>query len=338
MVKLYMVNQGQLEEIKKPIFTTGDAYVVVDEPAKMVYIWLGSKCSADEKGTAAVEARRIDDSELFNGNAKIVTYDEGDEAPEFLAKLEGLRVIDKNLAKTMLKDVKTGEFADQENHVNALYRVSSEEVGGDFTAMKYVQVPFEKTSLDNEDVFIADLGVDIYIWIGSKANAKERAKSISIARQFDAERAGAQRPVVFEEGEDAEFMKIFEPGFKAKSDVKVQDFKAESFDEKPVEKAPEPAPAPKVEAKPAPKEEIKPTPAPAAAAAPLPKEMPKVTSDILEQKAGGRLQCPKCGNNMRNMIRESEDRTRILDTYLGLYGKKYHCGKCGTIWRMASSE
>jgi len=363
MIKIYMIKQGQLEEIQKPIFTTGDAYVVVDNQAKevasgiMVYIWLGSKCSVDEKGTAAVEARRIDDSE-FQGNAKIVTYDEGMEAPEFLAKLGGLKILDKNLAKSMFKDVKTGEWAGEADHVNALYRISSEEVGGDINAIKYLQVPFEKKSLDNEDTFIADIGVDIFVWIGSKSNSKEKAKAISIARNFDADRAGCQRPVVFEEGDDAKFMEIFEPGFKAKSESKVQDFKAEVFDETPAAKPAEPTPAPKAvevpkPAAPAPKastptpKAAEPAPKAAApapkAAAPAPKaaapvapakEMPKGGSgEVLIQKGGGRVQCPKCGNNQRNMIRESEDRGQVMDTYLGLYGKKFHCGKCGTVWK-----
>ena len=79
-VKLFMIKTGQLEPISKPIFTTGDSYLVVDQAVKKIYIWLGSKCSVDEKGVAAVEARRIDDGAVFNGAAKIITYDEGDEA------------------------------------------------------------------------------------------------------------------------------------------------------------------------------------------------------------------------------------------------------------------
>jgi ribosomal protein S27AE len=336
MVQLYMISQGTAEEIKKPIFTTGDAYLVVNKEKQMVYIWLGSKCSVDEKGTAAVEARRIDDTE-FAGNAKIVTYDQGDEAAEFLAQLDGLRIVDKNLAKSMFKDVKTGEFAGQENFVNALYRVSSEEFEGDLNAMKFVQVDFKKESLDSEDVFIADLGTDIYVWIGKTANSKERAKAIQIARQFDAERSGAQKPVVFEEGEDAKFMEIFTPGFKAKSDRETVDFKAETFDEKPeVKEEPLKTPEPVKVAEPAKVPELKKQEEPVKApvqSGPTIKEMPKQADGMLVQKGEGRLQCPKCGNTMRNMIRESEDRTRIIDTYLGLYGKKYHCGKCGAVWK-----
>ena len=77
-LQLFMISEGKLEPISAPIFTKGDSYLVVDQAAKRIYIWLGSKCSVDEKGVAAVEARRIDDGQVFNGAAKIITYDEGD--------------------------------------------------------------------------------------------------------------------------------------------------------------------------------------------------------------------------------------------------------------------
>ncbi|MCK5347258.1 MAG: hypothetical protein KAR20_27805, partial [Candidatus Heimdallarchaeota archaeon] len=199
-MRIFMIKEGALVLIQKAIFTTGDSYLVVDEPAKKIYIWLGSKCSVDEKGVAAVEARRIDDGQVFNGAAKIITYDEGDESPEFLAKMGGLKILDKNLAKSMLKDVNTGEFAGQADHVNALYRISSEEFEG-INAMKFVQVPFDKASLDPEDCFIADLGVDIWVWQGSQSNIKEKVKAGQWAREFDVDRAGAQRPRIFMDGD-----------------------------------------------------------------------------------------------------------------------------------------
>ncbi|MHA1795173.1 MAG: hypothetical protein ACTSUK_03615, partial [Promethearchaeota archaeon] len=177
--QIFMVNQGNLTPLKKAIFTTGDAYLVIDHTNKIIYIWLGSKCSVDEKGTAAVEARRIDDGEAFNGQAKIITLDQGDETPEFMKFVKNLKILDKNLAKTMLKDVSTGEFAGQADHIDALYRISSEEFEG-INAIKYIQVPFERSSLDSEDCFIADLGVDLWVWQGKDSNVKEKVKAMQL--------------------------------------------------------------------------------------------------------------------------------------------------------------
>lgn len=312
---MFMVKEGSLEVLKKPVFTTGDAYLVVTEEKQKIWIWLGKECSVDEKGTAAVEARRIDDGEIFHGNAQIITIDQGDEPSEFLALLDGLIIIDKNKAKSMLKDVTTGEFADQENHVNALYRVSAEEYDG-IDAMKYLQVPFAKDSLDSEDCFVADLGVDVWVWQGKTSNVKEKVKAMQIARKFDAERAGDQKPKVFEEGDDADFLGIFE-GRLPSQDRETPDISTDGPkkpESKPMAATPVPSTAPVNKAK-------------------TDEELEVDKDGILIQRGSGRLTCPKCGNNNSNMIREVQDRKNIIHDYPVIYGKKYICGECGSHWR-----
>ncbi len=321
-IRMFMVVEGSLEVLKKPIFTMGDVYLIVDEEKKKIWIWLGKHCSVDEKGTAAVEARRIDDGDIFHGEAQIITIDQGDEPAELLAKLNGLKIIDQNLAKSMLKDVQTGEFADQANHVNALYRVSSEEYDG-INAMKYLQVPFERESLDSEDCFVADLGVDVWVWQGNQSSVKEKVKAMQIARNFDADRAGDQRPKVFEEDDAAEFLGIFEGKLPTQDRTTVEltpDYNPTPSKQEESEglslkvSGPEAVESHHVE---------KP---------PVVEVSPKNKS-ILIQKGTGRLKCPKCGNINHNMIREVQDRSNIIHDYPIIYGKKYICGECGSQWR-----
>jgi len=42
-MKLHLVDQGNLSEISKPIFSMGDVYVLDD--GNTIYVWIGSKCS-----------------------------------------------------------------------------------------------------------------------------------------------------------------------------------------------------------------------------------------------------------------------------------------------------
>ncbi|MEJ2294617.1 MAG: hypothetical protein P8Y23_07575, partial [Candidatus Lokiarchaeota archaeon] len=145
-MKIFMVNQGQLQEINKPIFSTGDVYIVDDE--KTIYVWIGSKCSVDEKTAGAAQARILDQQR--GGAAKIITVDQNQETPEFLKLVNAMgamKVVEKNVARTMLKDVVTGDYAQFSEHVNVLYRVSSEEFEG-IDAMKMIQVPYNRESLD----------------------------------------------------------------------------------------------------------------------------------------------------------------------------------------------
>ncbi len=51
------------------------------------------------------------------------------------------------------------------------------------------------------------------------------------------------------------------------------------------------------------------------------------------EKIEGRRKCPSCGEENKNMIHESVDKTRIINDYPRVYGNKYRCGQCGTEWR-----
>ena len=358
-----MVNEGELKEIKKLVFSTGDAYIVDDE--NKIWIWLGSKCSVDEKGTAAINAKLLDDER--GGSAKIITVDQGDELAEFLSLVSGVKIVNKNLAKSMLVDVSTGSYAGHEDHVNTLYRISSEEFDG-LDSIKYLQVPFEKSSLDSEDAFIADLGDFIWVWQGKTCNVKEKVMSGKFAREFDAERAGAQEVKIFEESDDdSEFLGIFE-GKIPKKENKNPDLKLEADDQelaakaaaeaakKEEEVAKAAAEAAKKEEEVAKtaaeaakkEEEVAKVAAEAAKKEEVKKEVPKMTekrkapsmpssrpsSGVLVQKGGGRIACPKCGNPDPRKRREVKDMTKLINDYPPIYAKKFVCGKCGVHWRV----
>ncbi len=353
-----MVNQGVLEEkpelVSHPIFSTGDVYIV--DNTETIWLWIGEKCSVDEKAVAAAEARRIDEER--GGSAKIITVDQNYETPEFMTLLNGLKIVHKNLAKTMLRDVSTGHYAGHEEHINTLYRISSEEFDG-VDSMKFTQVEWHKESLDSEDAFVADLGDYIWIWQGSTCNIKEKVKARSFATQFDADRAGVQQVKVFEEGEDEEFLAIFDGNLPGKQTIgpdlhpeQMEDEEESVFSETPKPK-PLPLPGETIvsEFAPEPEEEVQipeyePVPdysegysepafepelEPETEPAPKPSIPP---SDIMVQRDGGRLKCPRCGNIKVVMIREVEDKTHILNDYPLIYAKKYICGVCGTHWRV----
>ena len=145
-MKLFLVDQGELKEINKLIFSAGDVYLLDAE--KTIFIWIGNKCSVDEKTAGAAQARTLDQQR--GGAAKIITVDQGFETKDFLtliAPMGAMKIVEKNYAKTLLKDVTTGDFAQFNEWKNILYRVSAEEFE-DINAMKMIQVPFSKNSLE----------------------------------------------------------------------------------------------------------------------------------------------------------------------------------------------
>jgi len=332
MAKLFLINKGELNEIKNPVFSAGDVYLLDDE--KTIYVWIGSKCSVDEKTTGAANARRLDQER--GGAAKIITVDESQETAEFLkvvASMGTMKIVEQNIAKTMLKDVVTGDWAQFAEHKNVLFRVSAEEFEG-VDSMKLIQVPFSKDSLDSEDCFVADLGTDVYIWQGKTCSVKEKVKAGQMARKIDAERAGEQNETFFEEGDDAEFLAAIDRGVDYKESDAVQ-LRAESVLE-PETKADKAAAEIKPEVKvkivdaethePEIKHEISSSAAPG-----IPGQ--EDASILTIEKSEGRRRCPKCENEDKGMLHESIDKTNIILDYPRVYGKKYKCGKCGAVWR-----
>lgn len=54
---------------------------------------------------------------------------------------------------------------------------------------------------------------------------------------------------------------------------------------------------------------------------------------LIIERSEGRRRCPSCGEENKNMIHESTDKTNIINDYPRVYGKKNRCGRCGQEWR-----
>jgi len=47
----------------------------------------------------------------------------------------------------------------------------------------------------------------------------------------------------------------------------------------------------------------------------------------------GRRKCPICNNQNQRLIREVDDKSKVINAYPKMYGKKFKCGQCGAEWR-----
>ncbi|MHA1269210.1 MAG: hypothetical protein ACTSPY_05425 [Candidatus Helarchaeota archaeon] len=195
--KFYRIERGEIVEIPKPIFTTGDAYIV--DKGDHIFIWIGDKSSTDEKFAAAVISKLLDNER--RGKPDITTIEQGSEHnhPLFFKLVSGLKIVDKNVAESLLKPV------EKEVWEPVLYRISSEEFDS-INEMIYIQVPCKYESLNSEDVFILDdrNNDTTWVWIGSKSNVKEKVVAGQLARKFEFDRAGVQKEIFIEEGEEPE--------------------------------------------------------------------------------------------------------------------------------------
>ncbi|MBY9008074.1 MAG: hypothetical protein KGD63_15135 [Candidatus Lokiarchaeota archaeon] len=330
-MKLFIVDKGVLKEIKKPVFSTGDVYLLDDEYT--LYVWIGNKCSVDEKTSGAAQARNLDQER--GGAAKIITIDQGQESKDFLkliTTMGSMKIVEKNLARTMLKDVLTGDFAGFTEHRNVLYRISSEEFD-DINTMKMIQVPYSIDSLDSEDCFVLDFGTKILVWQGNACNVKEKVKSGQWARQIDSERAGDQNEEIFEEGNDTKFIDAINKGVDYKESDAFQ-LRAESELE-PDENIDEISDKIQPETKSIVTDSTSQPKLDESISSKANQRIPdrKDNSIITIEKSEGRRVCPKCNEEKKNMLHESVDKSNIIMDYPRVYGKMYKCGACGAEWR-----
>ncbi|MHA1300007.1 MAG: hypothetical protein ACTSO9_11355 [Candidatus Helarchaeota archaeon] len=195
---VYRIEEGQPKKIDQAVFTSGDAYIV--DFIDTIYIWIGKDASVDEKFTGAHVATMLD--AVRSGTPKIITVDQGSEPLDFKAKVGVIKVVDKDLAESILSHYEKPVYEP------VLYRVSSEEYET-INDIQYIQVPLSKDSLDSEDVFLIDdrQNDKCYIWVGKNASVKEKVVAGRIARNFDAERVGAQYEIFVEEGDEPEELK-----------------------------------------------------------------------------------------------------------------------------------
>lgn len=196
MAKIYLIKEADHEQIAQPVFSTGDTYVVDAE--NRIWIWLGEKTTVDEKFAGAFVGNLIDKER--RGKPKVETVEQGNEPIEFKKAVGAMRVVDQDLAKSILK--KTAK----KTHPVVMYRISGEKYET-LDDIQFVQVPLSKNSLSSDDVFVIDTYDTIYIWQGKNCSVREKVVGGRLARQFDAERVGVQKEIFVEEGNEPDKLK-----------------------------------------------------------------------------------------------------------------------------------
>ena len=99
--KIFHIIKGNLVEIPSAIFADGDTYIVDDPQGKILYIWIGSKSTVDEKFAAAElsQAKLIE----LHRQYKTKTIEQGQETREFLDLFEGNFKVVKGDVQGLLK-------------------------------------------------------------------------------------------------------------------------------------------------------------------------------------------------------------------------------------------
>ncbi len=192
-IMIYHVRKGESAPISKPIFKTGDAYVI--DMGNKIWIWLGKGAQVDEKFIAALTAQQLDTEK--RGKPTVDSCNEGEEEKELLNALGPDFEVVQGDTPSILIHIDTS--------FKPSYRMIRVKQTGD--EIEYVNEEFSKDSLDSNDVFVVAGLMDeeamiIYTWVGKNARPKEKFYGAIKSDLIDKEFREAPQTITINEGEE----------------------------------------------------------------------------------------------------------------------------------------
>eukprot|EP00003_Mantamonas_plastica_P001333 TRINITY_DN1095_c0_g5_i1.p1 TRINITY_DN1095_c0_g5~~TRINITY_DN1095_c0_g5_i1.p1 ORF type:complete len:833 (-),score=276.14 TRINITY_DN1095_c0_g5_i1:45-2471(-) len=186
-------------------FCVGDSYLVLhtkQAPGSSsfewdLHFWLGSESSQDEKGVAAYKTVELDD---YLGGGPVQHREvQGHESKEFMSLFRGGIEYVEGGVDSGFKHVERDSWPTRLLHLKGKRNV------------RVKQVETSRASLNSGDVFILDMGLEIFQWNGKDSSRKERAKGVEVATRIRDQERGARATItIIEEEEDKDSDKFWE--------------------------------------------------------------------------------------------------------------------------------
>jgi len=139
-----------------------------------LYQWVGKKASQGEKTRAAQLCRQLDSER--KGLPKIVNIDQNDKDPneDFWALLGG---------RTEIAGDQGGDEDWETKEDKILYQLS--DAGGRMEFNKIAEANrVTRDKLDTRDVFVLDVGMEIFVWIGKGSSEGEKKESMVVGSKY----------------------------------------------------------------------------------------------------------------------------------------------------------
>nr|CAD1840268.1 unnamed protein product [Ananas comosus var. bracteatus] len=158
-------------------FFTGDSYVVLKTTALKngsfrhdIHYWLGKDTSQDEAGTAAIKTVELDAT--LGGRAVQYREVQGNETEKFLSYFKPCIIPQQGGVASGFKHTEVNEH----ENVTRLFVCKGKHV------VHVTEVPFARSSLNHDDIFILDTKSKIFQFNGSNSTIQERAKALEVVQ------------------------------------------------------------------------------------------------------------------------------------------------------------
>ncbi|KAI5585415.1 hypothetical protein POPTR_006G165300v4 [Populus trichocarpa] len=156
-------------------FFMGDSYVILQTTALKsgslrhdIHYWLGKDTSQDEAGAAAIKTVELDAA--LGGRAVQYREVQGHETEKFLSYFKPCIIPQKGGVASGFK------HPEAEEHQTCLFVCTGKHV------VHVNEVPFARSSLNHDDIFILDTKSKIFQFNGSNSSIQERAKALEVVQ------------------------------------------------------------------------------------------------------------------------------------------------------------
>ncbi|KAI7753927.1 hypothetical protein M8C21_033126 [Ambrosia artemisiifolia] len=158
-------------------FFTGDSYVILKTIALKsgalrhdIHYWLGKDTSQDEAGAAALKTVELDAA--LGGRAVQYREVQGHETERFLSYFKPCIIPQEGGTASGFKHVES------EEHKIRMFTCQGKHV------VHVKEVPFARSSLNHDDIFILDTANKIFQFNGSNSSIQERAKALEVVQHI----------------------------------------------------------------------------------------------------------------------------------------------------------
>ncbi|CAI0555837.1 unnamed protein product [Linum tenue] len=161
-------------------FLMGDSYIILKTTAlksgalrQDIHYWLGRDTSQDEAGAAAIKTVELDAA--LGGRAVQYREVQGHETEKFLSYFKPCIIPQEGGTASGFKHVEA------EEHQTRLFVCKGKHVVHVKEA-SVLRVPFARSSLNHDDIFILDTTSKIFQFNGSNSSIQERAKALEVVQ------------------------------------------------------------------------------------------------------------------------------------------------------------
>lgn len=168
----------RIEEVELCMASLNIDDVFIVDVGMLIFQWQGKKAGKNEKARAGQLCRAIDDER--RGKPEVEVMAQGDkECPEFFKKYFGDYT---DGAEDNIKESTESDEAAEADSEKRLFQLS--DSSGSLEFKMVAQKKVVKTLLDSSDVFVFDIGSEVFVWVGSGSSKDEKRNAMQSASQY----------------------------------------------------------------------------------------------------------------------------------------------------------